>query len=414
MLGVVAALEGSAAAEPGECASLRRENVASCSVQRSAQVRADREEAAAASGRRVAAAPLFPSNPQLTVSAARRGGTGGQEAVLNYYATLSQEIEIAGQRSQLRRAADSDVEAKRSDLVASTRRAAADGYAAYFEAIAAREALVVARLLDATATQIAKVTRGRADGGVTSPLDAETAEAAALRVTQGRLAAERDTKASLARLSALLGRTSVSVDGELTPLRGADALATAVSTTRFAERPEVRALAHARSAFEARAEAFRRARVPTLSVQLYAQNDGFNERVLGAGLSLPIPLPQPLGRLYTGEIGEAEALARRLGASSEALTRTLSAELAVAVATYESRRAESELYTEERARRAERLLEELGKEIEAGRLAVRDALVAEQQLIDVLRGTVEARRALCLASVELAYAAGVPLEGEPR
>ena len=57
---------------------------------------------------------------------------------------------------------------------------------------------------------------------------------------------------------------------------------------------------------------------------------------------------------------------------------------------------------------------ELGKEIEAGRIPVREAIVAEQQLIDVMRAHVETRRALCLASVELALAAGVALESGPR
>jgi cobalt-zinc-cadmium efflux system outer membrane protein len=56
----------------------------------------------------------------------------------------------------------------------------------------------------------------------------------------------------------------------------------------------------------------------------------------------------------------------------------------------------------------------MAAEVEAGRLAVRDAVVAQQQLMDVLRARVEARRALSVASVELALAAGVPLEGAPR
>ena len=47
-------------------------------------------------------------------------------------------------------------------------------------------------------------------------------------------------------------------------------------------------------------------------------------------------------------------------------------------------------------------------------IAVWSDLLAQQQLIDVLRGAVETRRALCIASVNLAFAAGVPLEGGAR
>ena len=53
----------------------------------------------------------------------------------------------------------------------------------------------------------------------------------------------------------------------------------------------------------------------------------------------------------------------------------------------------------------------LAQEIEAGRLTVRDAVVAQQALIELLSASVAARRALCIASVDLAKALGVSLEG---
>ena len=70
--------------------------------------------------------------------------------------------------------------------------------------------------------------------------------------------------------------------------------------------------------------------------------------------------------------------------------------------------------TPERRRRAEDRLEELQAEIEAGRLGVREVLVAQQTLIELLQTDLAERRALCLASVELARALGVPLEGGVR
>ena len=400
------------------CAPVTRENVAACVVRASAAVRSDREATAAAAGRRVAPEPWFPSSPVLAVTLARRGGSDGRGDTLNYTASLSQEIAIAGQRGAHRRAAEADVDARVQETTATARRVAAAGYVAYFDLVAARDSVEVARRLESTAQQIARVTRGRAEAGVASALDAEVADAASLRVTQARLDAERELRADAARLASLLGRDpleqNIAVAGELEPLAGVDTIARSVSEDLARQRPEVRALASDRRAYEAQAEAFRRARVPNLTFQLFSQNDGYNERVLGAGLSVPIPLPQPVGRLYDGEIREAEALARQTVAKSELLVRELSADLAAAVATYEGRRSETALFTQERVDRSERLLSELGKEIEAGRLPVRDALLAQQQLIDVLRGFVETRRALCVASVELALAAGVALEGASR
>lgn len=407
----------SRAESPPACAVIGRANVARCALVASATVRAEREGVAAAEGRATATAPWFPANPTLSATLGRRSGAGGRSEALNYSAALSQEIELAGRRGALRREAAAGVAARAQDLTASARRTAGDAYVAYFASIAARDALEVARRLETTAQQIARVTRGRADAGAGAPLDAEIADAASLRAVQGRLAAEGDVRSASARLASMLGRDpmrALDVEGALEPLRGSEALARAVGGGAVRERPEVRALASEARAFDARAEAFRRARIPGITLQVFAQNDGFDERVYGAGVSVPIPLPQPVGRLFTGEIREAESLARQATARSDALARAFAADLASAVADYEARQRERALFTPERVDRSERLLSEVGVEIESGRLAVRDALLAQQQLIEVLRGYVEARRALCVASVDLAVAAGVPLEGEGR
>ena len=56
---------------------------------------------------------------------------------------------------------------------------------------------------------------------------------------------------------------------------------------------------------EAQWALLRRARIPNLSLSFTAQSDGFSERVLGGGLSIPLPLPEPLGPSRGGEIAAA-------------------------------------------------------------------------------------------------------------
>jgi cobalt-zinc-cadmium efflux system outer membrane protein len=399
---------------PPGCALVSRSNVATCAVGASAAVAAEREGVAAATGRRTAAAPWFPSNPSLSLSMARRNGDADQTS-LKLYATLAQEIEIAGQRASRRRAADADIAARTSDVVAVRRRVAGMAYVAYFDALAARDALAMARRLEATGNQVARVTRARADAGVASAVDAEVTEAAALRLARNRLEADRAQRVSLATLAAVLGRDptrdAVSATGDLAPLAGSDAVAASATTRAARERPEIRALHDEQRAHASRAEAFRRARVPTVTLQIFAENDGIRENSVGAGIALPLPLPQPLGRTYVGEAAESDALARQTGARAEQASRELSGDLAVALATYDVAREQAALFTPERVARTERVIADMAAEIEAGRLAVRDAVVAQQQLMDVLRGQIEVRRALSIASVDLAVAAGVPIEG---
>jgi outer membrane protein, heavy metal efflux system len=419
LLAVAVVLGSAEARAQGGCAVVSRSNVAACAVGASALITAEREGVRAATGRRTAAAPWFPSNPVLSLSAARRGGgTEGQSAVLNYYASLAQEVELAGQRASRRRAADAEVSARTNDVVATTRMVAANAYVAYFDVLATRDALALARRLEATGAQVARVTRARADAGVTSAVDAEVTEVASIRLVRDRLEAERTHRTALAMLATLLGHEplpdAVSATGELDPLPGSDALVASARMQAVRERPEVKALKDDQRGFAARAEAFRRARFPTLTLQVFAQNDGFNEQIFGAGVALPLPLPQPLGRTYVGEAVEAEAVATQTGARAEQMTRVLSSELAVALASYEAARAQAALYTPERVARTEKVIADMATEIEAGRLAVRDAVVAQQQLMDLLRARVDARRALSVASVDVALASGATLEAGAR
>jgi cobalt-zinc-cadmium efflux system outer membrane protein len=69
------------------------------------------------------------------------------------------------------------------------------------------------------------------------------------------------------------------------------------------------------------------------------------------------------------------------------------------------------LFEPEKLARAEAAIGAITRELEARRLSVRDALIAQQALVDMLQAGLEAKLRLCLASVEAARAAGLPLEG---
>lgn len=407
-----------ARADGGACGTVARTNVAACSVTASASIAADRAGKVAAEGRRTAADPWFPSNPVVSFAAARRNGTNA--SATNVYGILSQEIEIAGQRSSRRRAADAEIGARGADVVAQTRRVEAAAYNAWFRAVAARDATRIAERLEAHGADVARVTRARADAGVGSDLDAEVAAAAALRFARDKVEAARQERVASATLATLLGRDPgrelvLDVDAHaLDPLAGSEVAVARVSPSTALERPELRALKLEEKAHASRAEAFRRARFPTLTLQIFAQNDGFDEKVLGGGLALPLPLPQPLGRTYAGEAAESEALAQQTSFRASATARELSTELATALAAWQAAKSENALYTDDRVARAEKILGDIAKEIEAGRLGVRDAVLAQRELTDLLRARVDARRALALASVEVLFASGAPLEGTSR
>lgn len=412
---VVAVFVSNANAEQTEACGSRvtRANVVRCAVGASLSVQLERQELSAAVARKSAVSPLLPDNPVLAVSAAQRR-TSAQRDV-NWYATLSQQLEVGGQRGLRQDAAEASVGAQSQRVVASRRATAVQAWSSYFEALASIEERRLTERLVAVSERVATVARARAESGLISGVDADVADAAAVRVLQASLAAERRVIERSAQLASLLGLepkpSALPIEGELTPLAESIRALGTDNTSLNEARPELLALEAEQRALELRAAAFRRSRVPNPTLSVFAQNDGFNERVFGVGLSLPIPLPGNVGRTYIGEIAEAEALAQRAHTERAQLIRELKLSMSTARQAFASRTREVEAFTALRLSRAELGLSALAEQIEAGRLSVRDALIAQQALIELLLSHVEARKNWCLASVELARALGLPLEG---
>lgn len=406
---ICAATEARAQATGCE-AVLNRSNVASCVVAASYALRSQAQSIASATGQIIAARPVLPSNPQLELSAAHRAATLNNDRAVDWSVTLRQEIEVAGQRGERGASAEATLASERSHLELTSRDVAADGWRRYFETLAATAEIAVTEELVQSATFVEKATRAGAERGLLSPLDADVARAARTRIERLRFSARRNAFAAHAGLAGLLRAdpTALRVEGSLDPLQAAVSLA-AVSTDT-SQFPEVRRLQFEQRALAARASLYRRLRVPNPTVSVFAENDGFNERVFGAGLSFPIPLPQPLGRTNAGEIAQALALAEKAEIDAAQAKTAADTRLRVALDDYRSRVDELALFDKETVAHAHRQLHTISEEIAAGRLSFRDASIAQQALVELLLSQLDAQLQLSLASVQLARAANLPLE----
>jgi len=398
------------------CSRLQRENLVPCVLTASLAVRSEAEEWEAARGRETVSSTILPSNPVLSFSGARR--TNDSTSANNWYITLEQELEIAGQRGARRDAAAASRKAQSQRVVLSRRKAAEQAWLAFFDVLAAAEERRLALRLSEIAERVSAVARARAERGLGAPVEADVAAATAVAALTAQMAAERRSRQNEAVLASMLGfdpsTTQLTIEGDLQPLDGvSDALAR-YSPASLAERPEVLAANAEARAQERRADAFRRNRIPSPTLSLFAQNDGFNERVFGAGIRLPIPLPGNVGQTYRGEIAEAEALTRKARTDREQVEREIRLEVARAADTFESAQRTVDLFSNEQLARAQESLESLTSEVEAGRLAVRDAIVSQQVLVELLSAHVAARKQWCVASVELAHALGLDLEGSAQ
>lgn len=391
--------------------AMTRAKVVPCALAASPVIRGDRHAIDAARGREIAAGVLIPSNPVLSISAAHRSAAPNARAI-NWYVTLAQEIEIAGQRGTRLSNARAETLAQQKRASVNEREVTAAALVAYFEAVAARDELALSERLASIGGGLAAAANARSEQGLLAPVESDVAYAASIRLVQAKAASERRVASTFATLASLTGvdpTKLVRVEGDLTPLAvTADDVSELVEKALSA-RAEIDVARAEGTAGERRVTMLRRANVPNVTLSAFAQNDGFNERVLGGGLSLPVPLLGPLGRMNTGEIAEAAALVRRAEVEVERLKRQVRLEVVIAARIFTSRKRELDAFDSKRLARAEESLRSLGQELAAGRLTVRDALLAQQSLVELLGAHVEAKRALCLASVELARAAGLPL-----
>lgn len=386
-----------------------------CVVAASLSLQSERAGIDVLHGRQKAVNPLLPANPQLALSGAHRQVDGSQAG--NWSATLSQELEISGQRSARRAAATAATNAQQHAVVATERDVAAEAWRRYFEALAAREALETATHLEQALASSQQAASAGAAQGLLSGIDAELTDLALVQLTQMRIEAQRRAREAKAALASLLGinpqTATLRVDGELTPLSTIGVERPDQVDAAVERRPEIAGASETRRSQLQAVSTLRRSRVPNITLSIFAQQDGFRERVLGGGVSVPIPLPYPLGRTLAGEIAESEALVRQADLALETARRDARLELVTALQTFEAAKAQNALFTAPRMAEAARSLASIAEEIRAGRLAISTAVVAQQNLIEFLRARIQAQLELCLASVELARTAGAPLNGEP-
>ena len=392
---------------------ISRSNVVQYVLDASLHVRAERQGIEVWKGRQQIVDPLLPSNPVLALSGAKR--VSAQADATNWYASLAQELEVGGQRGARQRAVGHGREAQTWRVAKAERDTAAEAWRVYFVALAARDELRLATRLETTFASAITAVKAAAASGLTAGIDVDVAEAAYVRLARVRILAARRFSAAVAVIAAQLGLDpathSPELDGELEPLRALDRDAKGIADSALLTRPELAEKRAERSSLESSADVYRRSRAPNVTVSVIAQRDGFAERVLGAGLSIPVPLPAPLGRTFAGHIAESEALVRRSTSELEGGARTVRLEVVLAQQDFAAAQETRALFTEERIGRAEQSLQAIAEAIANGKVAIGSVLLAQQSLIELLGADVDAKLSLCVASVALRRAAGLVLTG---
>ncbi len=391
--------------------------VVRCALAASPEVRQARASLDALAGRRIAAGVWLPSNPVVAATVGRRRATaanpGEPTRATNWSVTLSQEFGIAGQRGARLDEVDAEAAAQVRRTAVAEQDVGAMALRLYFDAVASRQGITLANELLATSDALSTFAEARAREALISGVDADVVRAEGTRLGLIRLEAERRFEVSRRLLAIVVGRQgALDTSGDLETDRDAampDTAALEAQALRL--RGEIAAAEMERRVFERHVSVLRRERIPNITVSAFAERDGFAEQVFGLGISMPIPLPAPLGRTRAGEIAETTAQIRVADSALELIRRRVRVEVAQAGATFDARKKAVALFTPDLLDRAKRDLTALREAIGSRQLSIREALMAQRSLIELLQANLDARLERALAWVELRRVVGLPLMG---
>lgn len=352
------------------------------------------------------AASTYPYNPTLEVEAADRRGP--RESTVDRGGGVSQELELAGQRSKRRAAAGAGLSAARASFGQARRALLVEAALAFVRAVHDRERLETERTEAQLARSFADLVERRLEVGTATALDLALAQAGLARAEQSAALAEGSYQAAQAWLAQAVGLTEaarVEPVGDLPQLPPAPSLRE-ILRRALADRGDLEAARARVEAAEARVRLARAERIPNLTLALRAEREEGDD-IAGLGVSLPLPLFDR----NQGGIAEAE--------SELAATR---ADLAIRKLTVrrEIAAAHSRLTTSlEALRLARRLgmtpleegLELLERSFEAGKVGAVELLVYRRELVAGRRQVIEAEAEAWGSAMELAQAAGAPLPG---
>lgn len=414
------ALPFPAAAQPACPAIDGPASVVACALQASLVLATYEQEHIAHQGHALQARTLLPSQPVLQLSMAMRTPLSplpgaDPSTTLNYYLALSQEIELAGQRSARMRGIHAMIGEHEERHVFAAEQIALTALITYYNLLAVREAQGLLAQIQGIADKLAQLGKARQDLSLSSALDAHLAQVEAVRLATLRLAADRRHSELGHSLASQLGLADLPpVEGSLDALMGEPLTGDPGEVGRLVDlalsrRADLLAARHERDAKEARTSLLVRQHVPNLTLSFLAQRDGFSELVLGGGISLPLPLPAPVGPSPRGELQAARAHLAEADVSIARVQRQIRLEVTTAIAHEQNDAAQANLYAPEQTRQAQADLLALSQALLAQALSPRDALGAERALLEFLVARIEARRALAVSRIERLAAVGQPL-----
>ncbi len=367
-------------------------------------------------GRKKIANYFFPANPNVSTYLSNRNASGPPNVLSsspaqanNFQLMVTQEIFVGGKREKSIQIADEEFRTQVLRLETVRRNL-------YFQSIAnitrflnsKREAEVSFNLYKLS-QNLTMLSKARVKEGIAPGMDESLAEAEELRMAKIWKNAHR-------RLEQIKGEVYVQlslpmdtnwdwnpkIEINLQIPSNLDQLL----LLALENRPEINLTEREIKIALLRYEEVRLQKIPNLSFGAFVQNDGFNERVVGGQVSLPLTI----WRDFEGESIVAKSKGDQANESKELTSRAVKQEVINALSNFITFKDELSFYDPDKMDRSNSDLENLSEALRLGKIRVIDAINNQRILVQTKLNYIQTKNDFDLSQIELIRALGMSID----
>ncbi|TGK81527.1 TolC family protein [Leptospira noumeaensis] len=405
--------------EPNEFSmnSCRKDNsileLSRCIVSKHPDYRIEEIKLKEISGRKKIASYYFPSNPTFSsYIATRKGETSnsflsGPNAANNFQVMVNQEIFTNGKKEIAVQIADEEFKAqvfrlesvRRSLEFEALKKMTRFRYL-YLEEENSRDNLNLVK-------ELKKISKARVNEGLSPGIDESLSESEEIRIYKIWSQIHRLSENTNSELEVLLGfpleKETIQTQNWILP-KDLPKEKTELIQLAMEKRPELMLSEKEIELALLRQNEVRRQKIPNVSLGAFAQNDGFNEKVVGGMVSFPMTI----WRDYEGETIIASAKIDNSKELKESVSRNIKQEVLFAITNYLTLSEEIKFYDESKMERAESDLKNLQEAIRFGKIKIIDAINQQRILLQTKLNYLNTKTEFELSQIELVRVLGLP------
>jgi cobalt-zinc-cadmium efflux system outer membrane protein len=389
-------------AAASETRDLALEQAVTLALEKNPELQTLRLEEESSKGRNEKARLLLINNPVIegNISKKDRPEAEGGGKFTNYGFKLSQEFEVAGQRSARINVSEKELLRVKQEISDKERLLIADVKDAFTSALSLKKKSGLAREIVRLNEELLGYTKIKYEAGDVSGLDVNLSEVELSKAKKELLLAEREYRESLLALQGLLGLSpdmSFAIEGDLPSEAPALPDKEALKALALSRRPDAKASAFEMEQAEFALKLVKKEAFPNITLSGFYDRD---ERRNVAGLEISVPLPF----FDRKQAEKREAFAKAEGAKIKAagLKKTVEREVDQAFNDIASAIEELSLFRKEILVKAAENLDLLNLGFKEGKIGFFEVRLAQKDTIEAQFAYIEAqtRTQLALNAIE--------------